>query len=443
MKDYETLMFFKRLTAGVALAALLGGSALAQTATQDPVAGALDPAAESAPVQSQPQAEFDLAEGVIATVNDQEITSFQLSQRLLLLVTMSRIQVTQESLPALQSQALMSLIEDRLKAEEMAKYEVVVPPEQVEAELAYTAQRAGLTPEAFLAQLAQRGIMAETLREQMRIDAGWRSLVQGRFGARSRVSTRQVEQRIKREAEAATKPQFLVGEVFINASRVGGMAAAMDGANQLVQQMSQGAPFQNVARQFSAAPSASSGGDAGWQVLEDFNPLLRPAVQSMEAGQLSRPIAVENGVYILYMRDRRDGAATTLVNLKTIMVEAPAEATEAEVSAAADRLLSLTLEQAAEGQTGLLAADLGQLDVADVAPQFQQVARSGEIGSISNPVRTPQGVNLIAVCGRTTGATEAPSFDEVENDLMIDNLSMFERRYIRDLEASAFIDVKE
>ena len=160
MKDYETLMFFKRLTAGVALAALLGGSALAQTATQDPVAGALDPAAESAPVQNQPQAEFDLAEGVIATVNDQEITSFQLSQRLLLLVTMSRIQVTQESLPALQSQALMSLVEDRLKAEEMAKYEVVVPPEQVEAELAYTAQRAGLTPEAFLAQLAQRGIMA-------------------------------------------------------------------------------------------------------------------------------------------------------------------------------------------------------------------------------------------------------------------------------------------
>ena len=450
MKDYETLMFFKRLTAGVALAALLGGSALAQTATQDPVAGALDPTAESAPVQSQPQAEFDLAEGVIATVNDQEITSFQLSQRLLLLVTMSRIQVTQESLPALQSQALMSLVEDRLKAEEMAKYEVVVPPEQVEAELAYTAQRAGLTPEAFLAQLAQRGIMAETLREQMRIDAGWRSLVQGRFGARSRVSTRQVEQRIKREAEAATKPQFLVGEVFINASREGGMAAAMDGANQLVQQMIQGAPFQNVARQFSAAPSASSGGDAGWQVLEDFNPLLRPAVQSMEAGQLSRPIAVENGVYILYMRDRRDGAATTLVNLKTIMVEAPTEATEAEVSAAADRLLALkptltceTLEQAAEGQTGLLAADLGQLDVADVAPQFQQVARSGEIGSISNPVRTPQGVNLIAVCGRTTGATEAPSFDEVENDLMIDNLSMFERRYIRDLEASAFIDVKE
>lgn len=443
-------MLLKRLTAGVAFAALLVGSAVAQTAPQDAVAGALDPAAESAPIQALPETRFDLAEGVVATVNDQEITSFQLNQRLLILVAMSQVQVTQENFPALRSQALMSLIEDRLKEAEMAKYELVVSPAQVEAEIAYTAQRAGMTPDAFLGQLGQMGILPDSMREQVRIDSGWRTLVQGRFMPRARVSERQVEQRIKRESEAATKPQFLVGEVFISASRAGGMAAAMDGANQLVQQMIQGAPFQAVARQFSSAASASAGGDAGWQLLEDFNPLLRPAVESMEAGQLSRPIAVENGVYIIYMRDRRSGAATTLVNLKTIVAEAPTEATEAEVAAASERLMALkpsltcdNIEQTAAGQAGLLAADLGQLDVADVAPQFQQVARSGEIGSISNPLRTPQGVNLIAVCGRTTGSAEPPKFEEVEERLTLANLSMFERRYIRDLEASAFIDVKE
>ena len=46
------------------------------------------------------------------------------------------------------------------------------------------------------------------------------------------------------------------------AARVGGQQAALNGANQLVQQMVQGAPFMAVARQFSAAPSAARGGDA-------------------------------------------------------------------------------------------------------------------------------------------------------------------------------------
>ena len=38
---------------------------------------------------------------------------------------------------------------------------------------------------------------------------------------------------------------------------------------------------------------------------------------------------------------------------------------------------------------GVLGTDLGESDVQNLAPQFQQVARSAEIGSVSTPIRTP------------------------------------------------------
>ena len=437
-------MGLMRFTAGVAMTALVAGSAFAQTV---PVAGQLDPAAGQAPAT---QPEFRLADGIVATVNDQIITGFDLRQRMLSVIAMSQVQPTEENLPAIQQQALQSLIEERLQAQEIGNYEtLIVSDEEVDREIAGMAQEAGTTPENYIAFLQQGGIRADALRAQLRTEIGWRELVGGRFNTRARVSRSQVEQTLRQLSEAAAKPQYLVGEIYLEAARVGGQQAAMNGAEQLVQQMVQGAPFQAVARQFSAAPSASRGGDAGWIVQGTVQPALQTALDALQVGQLSRPIPVEGGVYIVYMRDKRSGAATSLVTLKQAMIELPETAGEAEVAAATQRLESLrpsltcdNILQRTTSEAGLLGSDLGESDVANLAPQFQQVARSAEINSVSAPVRTPLGLHLLAVCGRRVGGADVPAYREVESRLQNQNLAMLARRYIRDLRADALIEIK-
>ncbi|WP_409840798.1 peptidylprolyl isomerase [Brevundimonas sp.] len=447
-------MGLMRISTGVAMAALVAGSAIAQTAPTTggaPAAGTLDPAAEQAPTTAAAAApEFRLADGIVATVNDQIITGFDLRQRMLTVIAMSQVQPTEENIPAIQQQALQALIEERLQAQEIAKYEtLIVTDEEVDQEITGMAQDAGVTPDQYMGFLAQGGIRPEQMRQQLRTEIGWRQLVGGRFNTRARVSRAQVEQALRQLSEAASRPQYLIGEIYIEASRVGGQQAAINGAEQLVAQMVQGAPFQAVARQFSAAPSAARGGDAGWIVQGTVQPALQTALDTLQVGQLSRPIAVEGGVYIIYMRDKRSGAATSLVTLRQAMIELPETAGEAEVAAATARLTALrpqltcdNLLQRTSSEAGLLGSDLGESDVANLAPQFQQVARSAEVGTVSSPVRTPLGLHLVAVCGRRVGGAEIPSYREVEGRLQNQNLAMLARRYIRDLRADALIEVK-
>ena len=447
-------MGLMRISTGVAMAALVAGSAIAQTAPTTggaPAAGTLDPAAEQAPTTAAAAApEFRLADGIVATVNDQIITGFDLRQRMLTVIAMSQVQPTEENIPAIQQQALQALIEERLQAQEIAKYEtLIVTDEEVDQEITGMAQDAGVTPDQYMGFLAQGGIRPEQMRQQLRTEIGWRQLVGGRFNTRARVSRAQVEQALRQLSEAASRPQYLIGEIYIEASRVGGQQAAINGAEQLVAQMVQGAPFQAVARQFSAAPSAARGGDAGWIVQGTVQPALQTALDTLQVGQLSRPIAVEGGVYIVYMRDKRSGAATSLVTLRQAMIELPETAGEAEVAAATARLTALqpqltcdNLLQRTSSEAGLLGSDLGEADVANLAPQFQQVARSAEVGTVSSPVRTPLGLHLVAVCGRRVGGAEIPSYREVEGRLQNQNLAMLARRYIRDLRADALIEVK-
>ena len=155
-------------------------------------------------------------------------------------------------------------------------------------------------------------------------------------------------------------------------------------------------------------------------------------------------------MYIIYMRDKRDGASASLVQLKQVMVELPETASEAEVAAASQRLEALrpqltcdTMLQRATSEQGLLGADLGEADVQNLAPQFQQVARSAPVGSVSTPIRTPLGLHLVGVCGRRVGGAEAPDPRAVENQLFRQNLANLGRRYMRDLREDALIEFKQ
>ena len=438
-------MRLTRCSTGVAMAALIAGSAVAQTA---PAPQAPAPAAAA-----RPAPEFTLADGIIATVNDQVITGFDLRQRMLTIIAMSQVQPTDENIPAIQQQALSALVEERLQAQEITNYEdLKISDEEVDSEIAEMAQQAGTTPEQYMAFLEQGGIRRNNMREQLRTEIGWRALVGGRFNSRSAVSRGQVEQAMRQLNEAAAKPQYLIGEIFLESARVGGQQAALDGARQLVAQLQQGAPFQAVARQFSAAPSASARipGDAGWIVQGTVQPGLQTALDALEVGQLSQPIPVEGGVYIIYMRDKRSGVDTNLVALKQIMVEVPQDAPAEAVSAATARLQAIqpqlncdNMIQRATSEQGLLGSDLGESDIANLAPQFQSVAQSATVGSVSAPIRTPLGVHLLGVCGKRTGGPDAPTFQQVENRLRTQNLANLARRYIRDLRADALIELKE
>lgn len=445
-------MRFERSITGLAVAALLTSTALAQTAPQTPepvAAGVPNPAGP--PTQTAaPAPQFQLADGVLATVNDSVVTGFDLRQRMLLLIAQTQVQPTQENLPAIRQQALNLIIDERLQNQELDRYpDLKATDAEVEEELTAMASEVGATAEAYTQSLAQFGIRPSTLREQLRTQIGWQRLVGGRFQSRARVSQGAVQAALRQATEAALKKQYLVGEIYIEAARVGGQQAALNGATQLVQQMVQGAPFQAVAQQFSAAPSATRGGDAGWVVEGTVQPALQQAMDQLSAGELSRPIPVEGGVYILYMRDKRDGSTSSLAQIKQMMVELPETATEAQVATATQRLEALrpqltcdNILTRATSEQGLLGTDLGEADPANLLPQFQQVARSGAVGSISTPIRTQLGVHLLAVCGRRAGGAEAPNAQQVENRLFGQNLATLGRRYMRDLRQDAAIEFK-
>ena len=57
-------------------------------------------------------------------------------------------------------------------------------------------------------------------------------------------------------------------------------------------------------------------------------------------------------------------------------------------------------------------------------------------------LRTPKGFLLLMVCSRSEPGVNLPSRDEIANQIGFQRLDLQQRRYLRDLRASAYIDVR-
>jgi len=454
-----------QLARGATLLALLVSTALpfdvqaapARAAKPAPPAAAAP--AEQAPAGSKdnaPEGPRPLSESVAAIVNDEIISTYDLAQRMRLLIATSGIQPTQDTLPQFQRQALISLIDEHLQLHELKRVEkqqkisIIATDDEVRDELTGMARENNMTVDQFLDVLKAQGIGPETLYQQVRASVSWQRWIQGRYGSRLRIGEDQIKATQDRLEAVASKPQFEVSEVLLDANRAGGMPQAMQGAQQLIAQLQQGAPFAAVARQFSAAPTAASGGDAGWVSPGEMPPEVDAALEQLRPGQLSAPIPVKDGVYIIYLRNKRAGAGATLVNLKQAAVSLPETASAADVSAARAKLMEVRtaakgcddLEAAAAKSPGVVAGDLGEAEIADLAPEFRDAAQSLAPGQISEPIRTKVGLHLVAVCGKHASGAATLSHDQIENRLFGQQLAMVSRRYMRDLRNSATIETR-
>jgi peptidyl-prolyl cis-trans isomerase SurA len=442
-----------RLTAGT-LAALVSGMGVWSLAMAQTPAPALTQTQVSAPAPTQGPLKDPLSGGVAVIVNDDVISTYDLRQRALLLIMTSGVQPTQDNLPQIQEEALRSLVDERLefqelhKMEKQQKFEIIAKDDDVQTALKQLAKDNNTTLDVLTGQFARAGLDIGTLRDQIKAQISWQDMIQGRYGSRVRVGSNQVNMAMQRLKANADKPLYQISEIFIDTARAGGTTEAVNGAQQLITQIQQGAPFAGVARQFSNDATAANGGDMGWVAAAELPAELGAAVEQMRPGQLSQPIPVADGVYVLQLRDKKSGAGTVTVNLKQAALRLASDAPADQVQAAQKTLEDFRgagatcadLEAKAAAVPGLVAGDLGQSDVNDLSPEFRQAAESLSPNQFSEPIRTPVGLHLLLVCGRSQSQAKLPDKQEIEYRLYQEQLSMLSRRYLRDLRNSATIE---
>lgn len=412
-------------------------SKLLSSATQIAVLGIMTICAVPATAQQ--------AHGIAAVVNDDVITTYDLRQRSLFMMATQGIKPTEETKRQILAQAMRNLVDEKLQIQESRKYDQTISPEAVAQGVERIISRNGISVEEFKNRLAAADISISTLQDQVKAEIAWQRIIGGLYGSRIRISDAQIDETLNRVSANANKPSYRIAEIYIEATTdIGGMNGAMQGAEAMIEQLGQGVPFQVLARQFSSAPSAAKGGDIGWMREGEMREEVNASIMQMEKGQISKPIPVPGGVYVVALADKRQSTSETYYTLSQINYQIKDESEVATAKAAIKEATALaksckTLEKDVKGVEGIASNEMGEIKAADLTEDILNILAATNVGEVSTPMATGSALIAVMVCDREVRGSNIPSRDQVEDRLLSQQEAQASKRHLRNLRRKATI----
>ncbi len=404
--------------------------------------------------QTPPMTDLQDVQQIVAIVNDEVISLYDLKQRArLLMLSTGRAQLTPEEGQFIQNQAMDALIDDRLKTQEADEYDAGLTMDQLNEAFTNYAAQFNLDADAFEDQLEASGVEKNTLLAQIEGSLAWDGIVNGLLQPLVNVTDDEVYNFIEKMERDKGKFQYRVNEIFILVTDNARREETLATANLMKQRLDEDVPFNAIAQQFSQSASASVGGDLGWLMLEEIPEDVRDYVPDLEIDAISDPIVTEEGIYIVSVTDRR--RILTLderdirVSLNYLFFEQ--EEPTAETIAAFNQEMSQRLAgqdlcgDIEDIATSLNASESGTLDTLTIRELREDIAQEIlplEIGSTTPFMEDLGGLRAFVLCNKNVPEIISPDFETVLENMTQTRLQLLAKRHLRDLRRDAIVDYR-
>jgi peptidyl-prolyl cis-trans isomerase SurA len=280
------------------------------------------------------------------------------------------------------------------------------------------------------------------------------------------IAPEQVDAEMARIAEGQNKVHYVVSEIFLAVDNPDQDEKVHKDAQSLETQITAGAPFASIARQFSQSPSAAEGGDIGLVYDGQLAPELSAALAKMKTGDLSPPVRSTGGYYILSLRQRLEPAGTKIEDssdqpktlpsalpLARLLLPLGPKPAKTMIEnglkyavAIGSRVNSCeTLSKLSTEMKGSVYMNFGMARLADLSAQVRTVLAKTEPGGVAEPFMSDAGVELFMRCDKAVVKQQVyvlPKREQVEQQLFQEQISAMARRYNRDLKRDADIEVR-
>jgi len=374
-------------------------------------------AQRSPPVSTAAPPRVIAIDRVIAVVNDEAITQYELDDaRSIVLQQLKQQNVQQPATDVLDKQVLERLIVERALLQHAKDSGIKVDDTQVERAIQRIAEDNKLTLDGLRQALSRDGVTYVKYREDVRREIIVQRLREREVDARITVSDAEVENYLATiKAQSGGEAEYRLAHILVvvpEQASAEQIEAKRRRAAEAFKNISDGADFGQVAAGFSDASDALSGGNLGWRPGARLPTVFADTVRGMKVGDVSPVLRSAAGFHIVKLIDRRSQNEAALVDqmhVRHILIRVNEITSEADGKAKIDRLKDrldagakfedmarLNSEDASSAKGG----DLGWVSPGDTVPVFEEAINKLALKQVSAPVRTPFGWHLIEVLER-------------------------------------------
>jgi len=211
---------------------------------------------------------------VVARVNDDAITDFDLSQRVLFAIRTTGLQDSPELRQRMAAQILRQMIDEKLQIQDAKRLGLKATDGELQQRFSDIERSAGMPHGQFRQYLQSVGVPLEIAVQQIEAQIAWNKIIRRKVRPQVDVSEAEIDDALNRMRSNVGKTESRVAEIFVPVDQASLAAESKRSADRIIEQLKRGAPFGAVAQQFSQGATAQAGGELGWVLPGSLDPSL-------------------------------------------------------------------------------------------------------------------------------------------------------------------------
>jgi len=406
------------------------------------------------------QAEVRPIDQIIAVVDEDVVLLSELKERYF--SVKRQLQQRGAKLPPdniLQQQVLERLVIESLQLQRGKRAGVRINDAQLNDAMANIAAQNGLSLDQFVQGLQTDGISYRSVRDQIRKEMIINRVQQGVVNNRIQITDQEIDNFLKSEVgKETTAADYRLLHILVPAAP--GKQAQQQAqvlADDIYQQLLQGADFSTLAVTHSAGQNALNGGDLGWRKASQLPTMFAEKAEKLEIGAVSTPLRSGSGFHILKLVNKRGGSGQMVdqVHSRHILLkpneirtndQAKAQITQIreQIVAGTTPFAELAKEHSEDMGSALSGGDLGWMQPSQLVPEYREVMKTIEIGTVSEPFQTQFGWHILEVIERRQ--------EDMSEEFVRDRARQIIHRrkydeelysWLREIRDQAFVDIKQ
>lgn len=398
---------------------------------------------------------------VVAIVDNDVVMQSQLDQRLR--EVRATIQKRGAPLPpehVLTQQVLERLIIENIQLQIGDRSGVRITDEELNQAMGTIAQRNNMSLDQFRAALAHDGLSYDEAREQVRREMIISRVRQRRVAERIQVSEQEVQNFLASDlGKIQLSEEYRLANILIpvpdSASPETVQAAARQ-AQEMYQQLKQGADFGQLAVSRSAGDNALEGGEIGWRKAPQLPSPFDSMVGTLAVGDVTEPVRTPGGFIIIKLEEKRGGSKMLRdeVHVRHILLKPSEIRSEEETQRLAEKLYEriqagesfsdLAKKFSEDPGSKLNGGDLNWVDPESLVPEFRDVMNNAPQGQVTKPFRSPFGWHVLEVLGRrATDSSDKFREQQAAQTLRARKYDEELQAWLRQIRDEAYVEIKQ
>ena len=394
-------------------------------------------------------------QGIVAVVNNDIISRFDLIDRTKLIIFSSQLPNDKKTIKRISPQILQGLINDQLKLQETKRLGIKIKQDELNTTITKIEKMNGLNKGGMRILLKQKGINFRAFERQVEAQAAWKKAVVKQVMSTSKINDENIDEAITEIESNTGKPEYNVAEIFFPFEPGKSKEEISQIAMRLYIQLQQGANFAAVARAFSQSSSSTKGGDLGWIRNNQIEKNLSNIMVGMKKNSTSKPFEGEDGYYILKLLDKRLSSGVPREKLRVTLQQlflplrennSTNEANYIKEKAKYISVNSKTCSDLSKKGKELGSKQSGQVKVEDISQlpiRIRNIVKTLKLSKASKPIKMNSGFLIIMVCKRTGGGIVKNMRSQIKNMLLQRRAVLIDRRMLRDIRRTAFLDIRQ